>query len=182
MKLSRQIIVALATAVFLSGCKNTPTPFANPTPGREDSYPVVTTVLEDDSSGYPITEEYQPVEIPEVTPNASTGVVKGRITHNGEPIVGYNLYLADILVDDQGIETTAILKRSSAPQAILGINGEFVFYEIPPARYVLMFYNGTSAFLLLKPDQATEEAITLDVIAGEMIELGTLEYQDLPIN
>lgn len=120
--------------------------------------------------------------IPEVTPNATTGVIKGRITYQSEPVVGYNLYLADILVDDQGIETTAVLKRSSAPQAILGVNGEFIFYEIPPDRYVLMFYNGTSAFLLLKPNQATEEAITLDVVAGETIDLGTLEYQDLPIN
>ena len=185
MRLFRLLIIAaiIVATILLGGCQvqETTSSPTNPTTAHEDGYPLTTDAL-NESSGYPLVEEYQPIAIPEVTPNATTGVVKGRVTYQGEPVVGYNLYLADIVVDDQGIETTAILKRSSAPQAILGISGEFIFYEIQPDRYVLMLYNGTSAFLLLKPNQTVEEAITLDVVAGETIDLGTLEYQDLPIN
>jgi len=147
-----------------------------------DGYPVSVIKANSDAkdSGYPVSE-YEPVVHPEVTPNASTGVVRGRLLYYGEPVVGYNVYLADIVVDDQGQETTAALKSMSSPQSALDENGEFLFYEIPPDRYALMFFNGMSAYLLLKPDQATEEAIIVEVKAGEEIDLGELDYQDLPL-
>ena len=185
MKLLKPVtMVAILIGLLLVGCTNTQQN-TNTTPtvdlqAHDDGYPIALPTT-DETVGYPI-ETYTPIVVPEVTPNETTGVVRGTILYQGRPVVGYNLYLADLVTDDQGVETTAVLRRTESPQAMLGVGGEFAFIEVPPQRYALMFYNGVGSFLLLNPNSAAEEAIIVEVAPGELIDLGELNFQDLPID
>ncbi len=176
MNLQKSITIATITiALLLVGCRSqqniTPTS-TNELAENYNGYPIVLPTT-DKTVGYPI-EEYIPIVVPEVTPNATSGVVRGAILYQGKPVVGYNVYLADIVIDDQGRETTAVLRRAESPQALLGIGGEFVFSDVVPDRYALMFFNGTGAFLLLDPGGVTEQAIIVEVVPGEIVDLGEL--------
>jgi hypothetical protein len=180
-------IICIAALVILTLCAcNNKGNLTIDAPNEEekfsDGYPVFNKPTEDITTGYPITNVYTPAVVPDITPSETTGVVRGTILHKGKPVIGYNLYLADIAVDDQGNETTALLRRSEAPQTILGVGGEFIFSDVIPDRYALMLYNGVGAVLLLKPDQVVEEAIIVDVLPGETINLGILDFQELPVS
>jgi hypothetical protein len=134
-----------------------------------------------DAEGYPVDEYTPPDSVPEPKLNPSLGTVFGCILHHGEPVMGYSVYLADLLKDEQGQELVASLKRGSAPQAILDKDGNFVFNNVPPGRYALMFSDGMNSYLLLVPQQGADEAIIVEVSAGEKFDLGTLNYLDFPV-
>jgi len=179
---STTIVFIIIILFLLTSCKqeqnliNTQTDEATIATG----YPPIITE-NNIAEGYP-TSKYEPAIATGFTPNSSLGIVYGRILKNGEPVVGYNVYLADLLVNDQGQERVASLKISSAPQATLDINGDFVFNEVKPDRYALMFSTGTGSYLLLVPNQEPEEAIIVEVESGKSKNIGTLDYMDLPIN
>lgn len=134
-----------------------------------------------DAEGYPVNNYTPPESAPELQPNPSYGIVYGRILHNGEPVSGYSVYLADLLTNERGQELVASLKRGSAPQAILDKDGNFVFNNVPPDRYALMFSDGMNSYLLFVPQQENDEAIIADVSAGEKIDFGNLDYLDFPL-
>lgn len=175
------------TLIFFTGCQETQIsePDISEDMINQEGYPPdggypSPIINESTLEGYPITE-YVPPTAPTLSPDPALGIVTGQILHQGKPVVGYSVYLANVLVNNQGQETTASLKRSSSPQAVLDINGNFVFNEITPDRYALMLFDGVTSYLLLKPQQADEEAILIDVTAGKQIDLGTLDFIDFPV-
>jgi len=181
-KLRIAVIIASASLLFLFGCISRKESVLVPT----EDLPVATgyplfEMEDNDAEGYPHSE-FTPGIAPGFTPNPSFGIVHGQILRNNEPVVGYSVYLADLLVDQEGIERVASLKRSSSPQAILDKDGIFVFNEVPPNRYALMFSDGISSYLLLFPETNIEEAIIVDVHANIKIDLGVLNYSDFPLD
>lgn len=172
------ILLTIITFYSFTGCKQVPSIESNHT--GEIGYPASTPNKNADQS-YPAPEN-EPIIAPVFTPHPSLGIVYGRLLHNGEPVVGYSVYLADLVANDQGEERVASLKISSSPQAVLDSEGYFVFNKVQPDRYALMFSDGISSYLLLKPEQDIQEAILIEVNAGQFTDLGVLDYSDFPLD
>lgn len=168
--------------LMFMGCTTSKEVSINDTEGVpvESGYPSSVSV-NNDAEGYPYPG-YEPSIATGLTPIPSLGIVHGRILYRDEPVVGYSVYLADLLADQDGIERIASLKRSSSPQAVLDKNGVFVFNEVPPDRYALMFSDGLNSYLLLYPDVEIDEAILVEVEADGISDLGVLNYLEFPID
>jgi hypothetical protein len=177
------ILAAASLLCLLFGCTS-PTeigPISTDDISVGPGYPIFVVEKNNDAAGYPLPE-FSPGVAPGFTPNPSFGIVHGQLLRNNVPVVGYNLYLADLLIDEEGVERVVSLKRAVSPQAILDKEGKFVFNEVPPNRYALMFADGVSAYLLLVPESEIEEAIIVDVQANDLIDLGILNYSDFPLD
>ena len=116
---------------------------------------------------------------PVPTPASDKGVITGHLLINGEPVSTVILYLADVTKDDQGIERLAGFSRTSSPTAQVDLEGKFVFADVPPGRYGLVLDTIHSAYLLHQPGEEIEWLF--EVIAGELLDLGNLDYDSLPI-
>ncbi len=117
--------------------------------------------------------------LPTVTPAPDTGVVVGVILYNGEPVARYTLYLAEVIKDEQGQDSVAALKRISSPRTATNDQGQFVFLNVPPGKYGLVLDLVQSAYLLHDPK--SNEQIILTVTANEEVDIGTFDFEDLPI-
>ena len=177
------LVLHLIGIIVLSRCTqfNQVTTINSKEGGLDSGYPsfeITNNISTED--GYPIVETFTETPV-EFKPDPAFGIVTGQIYHKDNPVSGYSVYLGDLLSNEQGEEVVASLKRGSSPQAVLDINGVFIFNHIIPDRYALMFSDGLSSYLLLKPNQTIEEALIVDVKAGKIIDLGLLNYQDLPL-
>jgi hypothetical protein len=119
-----------------------------------------------------------PGAIPEPSPESS--VITGRLTEQGKPVINATIYLADIRKDKTGEYQVAAFSRSSSPRAYTDADGQFVFTNIPPGEYSLILDNIATYIVLNVPDGAPDEALKLVAEAGKVVELGTLDYIDLP--
>jgi hypothetical protein len=186
MKTKKIIILCVTLVIFLllSSCQNNNELQAVPTSeiDIQSGYPFSSNAEAiDNHLGYPISN-YSPITAPTFAPNASFGIVHGQLLFKGEPVVGYSVYLAELISNEKGEERVAALKMSSSPQAILDSNGKFVFNNVEPDKYALMFSDGLSSYLLLIPQQEIQEAIIIIVEKENIIDLGTLDYIDFPLD
>jgi len=176
-------ILFISLLLFSSGCEQKQDEQINPNPdlSNEVGYPTFQDTENDINQGYPLAEPNKTMS-PSSTVNPSLGNVRGQILHKGTPVVGYSVFLADIITNDEGRDRVAALKPSSSPQAILDENGNFFFYQVQPDRYALMFSDGVSSYVLLVPQQDVTKAIILEVEKGKTNDLGILDYIDFPID
>ena len=114
------------------------------------------------------------------TPDNSTGVVTGRLLANGKPALNVLLFLALVKVDENNIDVIAGYSRQTAPKAFVGQEGLFVFNKVPPARYGIVLDTGIGQYLLHFPKDPAEQLL-FNLEAGKIIDLGTLDYSDLPL-
>jgi hypothetical protein len=163
---------------------------AYPAPNSE-AYPAPDSAYPAPNSAYPgpggaadlgPTVSSEPVVVPEPS-SADVGVATGkliRITESGErePLAGYNLYLGNILENNQGNESLVELDRGTAPKAQLNALGEFVFVDVPPGRYGLMLDLVRGAALLNDPDDGTD--LIVEIQGGQVLDLGEMAYP-LPV-
>ncbi len=177
MKQFLKIALLLLFAVTLAACDQqkttTPTkidPSGYPMPTAYQPYPAP-------NSGYPAPVDPKPTQAP--TLDKSKAVVKGVLLLNGKPVKLQNLYLGGVLTDAKGKEIVASMNQQKDPNALTNSLGEFTFVNVPPGRYAVILDNATTAALLLNPKGS--EAILLTLKAGDTIDLGKLDYQDLPI-
>lgn len=119
-----------------------------------------------------------PGAIPEPSPESS--VINGRLTEQGKPVINATIYLADIRKDKTGEYQVAAYSRSSSPRAYTDADGQFVFTNIPPGEYSLILDNIATYIVLMVPDGAPDEPLKVVTEAGKVVELGTLDYEDLP--
>lgn len=165
--------------LVLTACNSTNTTIATPSMG---GYPVSKTMV-----GYPAPS--QNVGYPLVTPDKNSvitptqdkqkAIVKGVLLYNGKPVKRWNLYLGGVIMDSNGKEIIASMDQQKDANCLTQDNGAFTFFNVPPGRYAIILDNGTSAALLLKPKGT--EAILLSLKAGDIIDLGKLDYSNLPI-
>ena len=176
MNIKFLLLLAIVTLSFFSGCEQT-----NPKNNQNETEISADVFKEDPVQSYPVPN-FKAISTPVLTPDPLLGIVNGRILHKGDPVVGYSIYLADLLANDKGEERIASLKISSSPQAVLDSEGYFVFNNVKPDRYALMFSDGISSYLLLEPELNIKKAIIIEVIPGNIIDLGELNYVDFPID
>jgi hypothetical protein len=179
MKLSH--LLPIFTIFFLAACTNGavtgPTPVVSTAstigyPGANTATPVSSV-----ANAYPV----QAIVIPTLvhsTPDPKKAQVHGFIQLNGIPFPGADLYLAPIIVNAQSTEVAAQLNREDDPKTTTDTNGEYLFVNVSPGQYVLMYYNHPQAYLLLDPKTHLAEKVKIEV--GKNIDLGILSYDKLP--
>ena len=123
-----------------------------------------------------------PIAEPPVTDE--TGGVMGTlivVKSTGEvlPVKQQFLALGEIILDDEGEERFAGYSASSAPRELTNEFGQFAIGDVEPGRYVLVLDVVVSAFLLNDPE--TGQGRVVEILPGEVLDLGTLQYESLPI-
>ena len=111
-----------------------------------------------------------PPPLPEPAPGL--GVVSGRfvLELGGSAIIGATSYLG--VVDEvQENFTIARLDTQTAPKAITDETGRFVFVDVPPGRYALIYETPVDTYLARYP---SGEDVVVDVEAGKLVDLGVI--------
>jgi hypothetical protein len=120
---------------------------------------------------------------PPIKTTADTGALTGVLllkTEDGlKPVVDIKIALGKPLSDDEGTERVVAYEPSTAPVAYTDATGRFVFEELESGRYGLILDVVLSSFLLYR--EGTIDAILFDITAGEVTDLGRLEYAELPL-
>jgi hypothetical protein len=141
------------------------------------AYPLATSLHID--SSYPMPTNSSPLTaIPAVTRDANLGIVKGILLLQNKPVVDTNLFLASIIKNSKGTEVAASLDKNTAPGALTDSEGKFSFVNVKPGRYSLMMEAVPNDYLLFKP--GVQESIFVTIEKNNTIDLGTLNYDDLP--
>ena len=118
---------------------------------------------------------------PAETADPGMGAVVGTLKYKGKPLSLVTLGLANVIKDAQGLEVATQFDRAFSPQTSTQANGSFEFLNLKPGRYGLIYANGPETYLLLKPgDPNIQEAILMTVTAGQKVDLGVLDFDNLP--
>ena len=124
-----------------------------------------------------------PFDISSLTNTADTGALTGVLllkTDDGPlPVADIKIALGETLRDDEGAERVVAYDPSAAPVAYTDSSGRFVFENLKSGRYGLILDIVLKSFLLFQ--EGTPNAILFDITAGEVTDLGRLEYSDLPL-
>jgi len=92
-------------------------------------------------------------------------------------MAGVTLYLARIITSTNGAARMAALDKKRAPMAMTDEAGRFVFWNVGPNSYALVFSSGTLEFLIRDP--VSDEDMVIMVVSGQTVDLGEL-YVELP--
>lgn len=114
-----------------------------------------------------------------------TGAIRGILMHASEkcgevPVPGEILALAEILTNKDGEPRVAGYDPASAPFTVTDEQGRFVLNQIEPGLYGLMLDVVTDVMLLDNPADM-ERTLFIEVVADELVDLGVLKYEVLPI-
>lgn len=141
----------------------------------------------DANKGYPVPSPKlpkaypEPVDTPEPmsTQDPVLGSAKGMLLLNSKPVQNCLLFLSDIAKDSQGKEVLVSVDYMTKNRTTTSNDGSFIFVNIPPKRYALVLVVIPNSYLLLRPGK--QEAVTLTVESGKTVDLGRLDFDDLPI-
>jgi hypothetical protein len=116
---------------------------------------------------------------PTVTASVGLGTVRGKLLFNGAPVSQTNLFLAQVIADANGLKFAAGLNPFTDPMSVTEEDGSFEFRNVTPGEYTLILDQSTSMYILYTPD--TQDGLIFDVENGSVVDLGVLDYDDLPI-
>jgi hypothetical protein len=130
---------------------------------------------------YPVPEQeaVPTIVLPAVTQDPSMALVKGVLLYNSKPVPGAILYLSEVVRSEDGEAGVVAFERSAPTKTFTNTEGEFVFYNIPPGEYGLVIDLIAASYLLSYPDGSEEILVTIS--SKETIDLGVLDFDDLPI-
>ncbi|MCS6848838.1 MAG: hypothetical protein RMN52_14125 [Anaerolineae bacterium] len=114
----------------------------------------------------------------EATQDPNLGSATGQLLLRGQPVTNRILYLAQLTTDASGKETAAGMDRINSPRTFSQANGAFTFVNVPPGRYALVMDLIMQAYMLRNPK--TGEDLIIQIEAGRRVDLGALDYQQLP--
>lgn len=180
--MKKLFLVGLIAFLIITGC-NKPTTIATQSP---DPYPSQNNVYPDpgvgisENTAYPgSTAPIVVIAIPTSTMDPLLGSITGRLLRNGQPVPLLVLDLAEVMLDESGNDLIAGLDRITSPNTTTDDQGIFTFINIKEGRYALILDIVTNQFLLNYPGR--EDSIIVQVEAGKMVELGDLDYDELPV-
>lgn len=134
-------------------------------------------------AAYPIDEndlnqeEFYLTDLVIPTPQAETAVVYGKLIslHDEEPYLAPSLFLGMVLSPDTNSENAPILTSVSIdddPMAEQALDGTFLFRDVLPGKYGLIFWTPMSAFII--EDSKTGIPVFVEVEAGQTYDLGSI--------
>ncbi len=115
-----------------------------------------------------------------VTPTTApgTGKVTGKMLLKGVVVKKVALGLGAVLKSKDGAELGTSFGRPQSPTADTRDDGAFTFVNVPPGRYGLIFADLPESYLLIYPGK--KDAILMTVEAEKTLDLGVLDFADLP--
>ena len=173
----RVICSLLILMLAITGCAGEePTPTPNPPLTPLDS-PLTQPAVMDSPISTPAVVD---VPIPIPSPQAGMGTVTGNLTTAQEGAISEStfpvlLYLASLIYSDDGESSMAKLDKESAPMTVPDEAGHFVFLDVEPGTYALIYSTVTSEVPLKAPGSG--EDLTITVIADQTIDLGGLTIE-----
>lgn len=160
-------ISAIAIAVMYTGCTS-----HDSTPSAVLS-PLSSPVLPSDNK-----TQWPPVP-PIPTPSSkSVAVVGGVILREIagrplQPMAGGVLLLSSVRIA-QGRAVIAVVEEDDDPQAVVSETGAFVFTDVRPGVYTLVYKTPAGTFVLRDPKSGKD--LIIRVREGEVVNLGELRY------
>jgi hypothetical protein len=114
------------------------------------------------------------VETPVVSSDRGAFRIILHYAKNGAPVRGQNIYLAEMLPLQGGMEGAFVpaLDTSSAPRDESSASGEVVVSMVPPGKYALSLLTPMGAVLIIDSD--TNHEVTFDIAGGKITDLGDL--------
>lgn len=167
----------IVLALLLVSCETVPPAIVDlPTQSEGDTQPGYPVVV-DDQTGYP-GPQINIIPMPAVTKDPTMGSVVGRILENGKPVEYADLYLAELLINEEGKEVAFAFDYGTSPRAQSDKNGRFEFVNLPTGEYGLVYDVGVESVLLLDP--ATGDQLKIVVTPGIELDAGDLDFSELP--
>jgi hypothetical protein len=115
------------------------------------------------------------------TQDPAYGSLIGVLQLKGEAVESVTLGLANVIIDAEGQEIATSFNRNEAPITVTSSDGRFLFENINPGRYGLIYASLPESYLLLIPNNsAIQEAVLMTIEAGKETNLGILNYSELP--
>jgi hypothetical protein len=156
VRVFRALSVLLVVLLAVSGCRQgTPTAPASPLQSP---------------LGTPLPPA-PPLEVP--TPRSGSGVVVGAATVQdvGIPMGGAEVFLGDHIGATEEVPLYGF-DPEVAPHTVADAYGRFVFTEVPPGEYVIVFWTPFSS--VMASDPVSGEPLVVSVMAGQTTEVGEL--------
>ena len=185
---SAPLALLLIAALLLAGCGGDEAPSAA-TEGAAQATTVITTTLPTTTTDVialvsplaPSSPLPTPAEKP--VPTSDTGSIVGRILINrpeGQIAVADILIgLAEVIRDENGVAKVGGYEPSNTIRVYTDAYGRFVMNDVKPGTYTLILDAVVNQSQL--SDDKTGNTILAEVKAGEVTDLGTLNYSSLPI-
>jgi hypothetical protein len=142
----------------------------------QEGYPAPQAVP-DEANSYPVPTSSEGLS-PDPTQDPKLGIVHGKMLLLGKPYTEGQIYLSEVIKDNQGTELVVGFDRTSVIRGALDGSGSFAIKNVPPGRYGVVLDKVSNAFLLMKPGK--DESFIIDVVEGQNLDLGTLDYPNLP--
>lgn len=160
----RKIILVGLLIGALVGCSDSSIP------------PTVGTLPTVDALPTPTRTDFgQDVDLTQIKdPESGRTTVFGNVSNptNNQPYSQVQVQLAEAYDNDQG-ETNFVLNTVQSPITFADDQGDFVFENIPPHRYVVVVGDVYSNYkILLGPDQVT---MVIDAKVDQKLDLGPLK-------
>lgn len=185
------LLLSLIAVLVLTGCGGQePAPEATPT--QAASAEAATEMATEAVAGVSPLEPASPLAAPasplpspeaEAAPTSDAGSIIGRILvvkPEGEiEVADMIIGLAEVIRDENGVARVGGYEPSRAPRASTDAYGRFIFNDVKPGTYTLILDAIVTQYQLA--DEKSGNTIMTDVKAGEVADLGTMEYSSLPV-
>jgi hypothetical protein len=193
-KLRTFILLLLFTLVVLNACSggDDPTPAPTSTPVAAEAPEVSETPEEEPTEGpeSPLAAPESPLAVPESpldTPanraqpvtTATTGAVIGVVTVQSRPVADMIVALAPVIQPEAGPPRATGYDPVNSPQTRSDSTGYFAVNEVEPGLYGVILDGIRSAVMLSDPE--TKESIIVEIKAGEVVDIGSLDYESLDL-
>ncbi len=121
------------------------------------------------------------VERPEPVTSETTGAAVGQVLIAGaegvRPATQVYVALAALIADKEGVPRVAGYDAAAAPRELTLEDGSFVISDVPTGTYGIILDAVLTSVLLNEP--GTERSLLIEIKAGEVTDVGTLEYESL---
>ncbi|WP_110516237.1 hypothetical protein [Herpetosiphon llansteffanensis] len=166
----RKILLTGLILGALAGCSDSSLPATtNPVPTANSSLPTVGTLP---TPTLMIAEDRDLSQVKD--PESGRATVIGNVSNptNNQPYSQVPVQLAEAYDNEKG-ETNFVLNTAHSPITVADDQGDFVFENIPPHRYVIVVGDVFGNYkVLLGPDQVT---MVIDAQSDKKLDLGAIK-------
>ena len=183
------LIIIAFSLIAVAGCSNTETPNTPDPAATTDAYPDPSAYPPPAQPNPPVNNAYpgaetptavpitvEPAELPLTLPQPETGmatlggVVIDEQTRQAPP--ESLLFLGEVVYTDTGMPIISV-DRQNDPVIVLQPNGTFVFENVMPGEYGIVFFTPDYSFLLENAESGESLMITLE--SDQVLDIGLFE-------